>query len=55
MKFQVYRDKKGEWRWRFIAKNGRIIAVSSEGYKNMSDCTYSIYLLKSPYKVEVLK
>ena len=28
----VYRDHKGEWRWRLRATNGRVIAASSEGY-----------------------
>jgi uncharacterized protein YegP (UPF0339 family) len=28
-----YKDKKGEYRWRMVAKNGRIIADSGEGYK----------------------
>lgn len=32
MKFELYRDKKGLWRWRLKANNGRIIADSAEGY-----------------------
>jgi uncharacterized protein YegP (UPF0339 family) len=32
MKFDVYQDRKKEWRWRLIAKNGRIVADSGEGY-----------------------
>ena len=31
-RFQVYRDRKGEWRWRLLAANGRTIADSGEGY-----------------------
>ena len=31
-KFEVYKDTKNEWRFRLIAGNGEIIAVS-EGYK----------------------
>jgi uncharacterized protein YegP (UPF0339 family) len=34
-KFEVYSDSKGEWRWRFKADNGRIIADSAEGYNNI--------------------
>lgn len=30
-KFEVYQDKKGEWRWRYVQK-GQIMADSSEGY-----------------------
>ncbi len=30
--FHVYQDSADEWRWRLVAKNGRIIADSAEGY-----------------------
>jgi uncharacterized protein YegP (UPF0339 family) len=33
MKIIIFRDEKNEWRWRLIAKNGRIVADSGEGYK----------------------
>jgi uncharacterized protein YegP (UPF0339 family) len=32
-KFEIYKDAKGEFRWRLIAPNGQIIA-SGEGYKS---------------------
>lgn len=32
-RFEVYKDRKGEWRWRLRAHNKRIIADSAEGYK----------------------
>ncbi len=28
----VFRDKKGEWRWRLRMKNGQITAGPQEGY-----------------------
>ena len=28
----IYRDAAGEWRWRTTARNGRIVAASSEGF-----------------------
>jgi uncharacterized protein YegP (UPF0339 family) len=37
-KIQIYKDAKGEWRWRLVASNGQIIATSGEGYKNLSHC-----------------
>ena len=46
-KFKVYKDEAGEWRWRFIASNGRIIADSGEGYINKTDCLHGIELVKS--------
>lgn len=30
--FEVFRDKAGEYRWRLVADNGRILADSGEGY-----------------------
>lgn len=30
----VYRDKTGDWRWRRVAANGRVVATSGEGYRN---------------------
>lgn len=36
MRFEIYRDRKGEWRWRLKAGNGRKIANSGEGYKRRS-------------------
>jgi uncharacterized protein YegP (UPF0339 family) len=32
-KFEIYRDKKKEFRWRLKARNGRIIGDSAESYK----------------------
>jgi len=46
MKFQVYKDKIGQYRWRLIATNGRVIADSGEGYVNKSDCLAGIQLVK---------
>jgi len=40
--FERYQDKVNEWRWRLKAKNGQIIADSSEGYKNLADCNAMI-------------
>jgi uncharacterized protein YegP (UPF0339 family) len=44
--FEVYRDTTSQYRWRFVASNGRIIAVSSESYWNKADCLASIVLVK---------
>jgi uncharacterized protein YegP (UPF0339 family) len=37
-KFEVYQDKRGEYRWRRKAANGQIVGASSEGYKKKGDC-----------------
>lgn len=31
-KFEIYKDRVGEWRWRLKAKNGENIAPSSQGH-----------------------
>jgi len=33
MHFHKFTDNKGEFRWRLVADNGRIVATSGEGYK----------------------
>lgn len=33
MKFELYQDRGGEYRWRLKHSNGNILATSSEGYK----------------------
>lgn len=40
-KFEVYKDKKGEYRFRLKARNGEIIAVS-EGYASKDGCMKGI-------------
>ena len=36
-KFEVYQDRRGEWRWRRKASNGKIVGAACEGYKTRSD------------------
>lgn len=33
----IYRDKRGEYRWRLVHKNGCIMADSGEGYTRKRD------------------
>ncbi|WP_281954647.1 YegP family protein [Pseudophaeobacter arcticus] len=44
--YKIYNDAAGEWRWRYVAANGNIISVSSEGYHNKSDCRRGIDIMK---------
>lgn len=37
-RWEIYKDAAGEWRWRRIAVNGRIVGASSHGYVNRIDC-----------------
>lgn len=34
----MYRDRNGEWRWRYVRSNGRVMADSGEGYKTKAAC-----------------
>jgi uncharacterized protein YegP (UPF0339 family) len=34
----VYRDKRHDWRWKFCHLDGRVLAISGEGYCNRADC-----------------
>ena len=40
-KFEVYNDKKGEFRFRLKAGNGQVI-LASQGYNSKSGCTNGI-------------
>ncbi len=44
-KFEVYKDKKGEFRFRLKAGNGEIIATS-EGYTSKQGCLNGIESVK---------
>jgi uncharacterized protein YegP (UPF0339 family) len=43
--FILYKDAKGEWRWKLYAANNRVIADSAEGYKNKEDCKHGARLV----------
>jgi len=45
MKWEVYKDRAGEYRWRLVAANGEIVAAS-EGYKNKKDAIETINIIK---------
>lgn len=32
MKLEIYKEIGREWRWRVVARNGKIVAASSEGF-----------------------
>ncbi len=45
-KFEIYKDKAGEFRWRLIASNGEKIA-SGEGYKSKEGCMDGVKSVKT--------
>jgi uncharacterized protein len=45
-KFQIYKDSKGEFRWRLVASNGQAIASGGEGYKSKDSAKAGIESVK---------
>jgi len=37
-KAYLYRDRKGEWRWKIVAANGHKLANGGESYRRRIDC-----------------
>ena len=55
MKFEIYKDKKGEFRWKLRADNGEIIADSGEGYVEKSDCEHGISLVQKSGDADIVE
>ncbi|MCK5081086.1 MAG: DUF1508 domain-containing protein [Candidatus Moranbacteria bacterium] len=45
-KFEIFRDRAGEYRWRLIARNGQIVAAS-EGYTTKYSALRSAETIKA--------
>jgi uncharacterized protein YegP (UPF0339 family) len=52
LRAELYRDAKGEWRWRVHAANGRIVADSGEGYKRKDDCAHGLRLVTGVHEYD---
>ncbi|MDZ7688991.1 MAG: HVO_2922 family protein [Halobacteriales archaeon] len=46
LKFELYKDKADEWRWRLRHRNGNIMADSGEGYARKTDAKNAIETLR---------
>jgi uncharacterized protein YegP (UPF0339 family) len=46
LKFEVYQDRGGEFRWRLKAANGEILATPGQGYKDKADAKHGIDLVR---------
>ncbi|WP_336545389.1 YegP family protein [Sphingomonas kyungheensis] len=40
--YYIYKDEAGEYRWRYQAVNGKILADSGEGYVTKKDCRHGL-------------
>ena len=55
MKFHIYKDAAGEWRWRLKAANGKVLADSGEGYNTKQACKDGIQLVKDAATAPVVE
>ncbi|HJZ56702.1 MAG TPA: DUF1508 domain-containing protein [Gemmataceae bacterium] len=46
LKFELFKDKAGEFRWRLKAANGAILATPGQGYKAEADAKNGIEIVK---------
>ena len=46
-RFIIYKDRKKEYRWRLVARNGKIIADSGEGYSNKGNVNKAVERLQA--------
>jgi len=45
-KFEVYPDAADQWRWRLLAGNGQIVAVSGESFTSPTDATRATQVVR---------
>jgi len=45
--FELYKDARGQWRWRLKASNGKVVADSGEGYVSKQSAQEGITLVKT--------
>lgn len=53
--YNLHKDGLGQWRWRYVSSNGRVIAVSSESYINKADAQNGINIMKRSANVPVIE
>ncbi len=46
-RYEIFKDKIGEFRFNLIATNYKVVLTSSEGYKNKYDCERAIEICQT--------
>jgi uncharacterized protein YegP (UPF0339 family) len=46
MKFEIYKGKKDDYRWRLKAANGAVLATAGQGYKAKADAKNGVVSVK---------
>jgi uncharacterized protein YegP (UPF0339 family) len=54
-KFVGYQDNVGDWRWRVVARNGKIIADSGESYTRREELIKAMRRLRSTLRSKNLR
>jgi uncharacterized protein len=54
MRFELYKDHTGGWRWRLRTPNGNVVADSAESYVHRHDCEHGIALVKNSAEAPVV-
>ncbi len=55
MTFEVYKDAKGEFRWRLRHQNGNVLATASEGYSSKAACLKCIDNVQNSGSAEIIE
>jgi len=50
MRLELYKDIDKEWRWKIVARNGRIVAVGDEGYRKRATMKKTLRRLVDGFK-----
>jgi uncharacterized protein YegP (UPF0339 family) len=48
--FEVFKDRNGAWRWHMIDKNGRVLAVSGEGFPSKTKATSALEIVVKAFE-----
>lgn len=54
MRFELYRDSAGGWRWRLRTQSGNVVADSAEAYVRREDCEHGIALVKGSAEAAIV-
>lgn len=54
MRFEIYRDAEGVWRWRLRTASQRVVAISIESYRDRQACMDDLMLVKTSYSAPVV-
>ena len=45
MKAELYKDADNRWRWRILARNGKVLADSGQSYSRRIDCHRGLWIV----------